>query len=177
MTISLQTEVPGPRSRALMAERQAAVARGPFHVTPVFIARGDGAVLEDVDGNRFIDFAAGLAVLNAGQLAASVAEAVRRQSRDFLHACFHVTPYEGYVRLCAALNRLAPGDFPKKSFLANSGAEAVENAVKIARAATASARMKKVMRTSTSQTRSRGVVVLCPTDLISLDSPVQATGE
>ncbi|MCX5794263.1 MAG: 4-aminobutyrate--2-oxoglutarate transaminase [Elusimicrobia bacterium] len=119
-----------------MAERQAAVARGPFHVTPVFIARGEGAVLEDVDGNRFIDFAAGLAVLNAGHLAAPVAEAVRGQSRDFLHACFHVTPYEGYVRLCAALNRLAPGDFPKKSFLANSGAEAVENAVKIARAAT-----------------------------------------
>ena len=136
MTISLKTEVPGPRSRALMAERQAAVARGPSHVTPVFIAQGQGAVLEDVDGNRFIDFAAGLAVLNAGHLAASVAEAVRAQSRGFLHACFHVTPYEGYVRLCAALNRLAPGTFPKKSFLANSGAEAVENAVKIARAAT-----------------------------------------
>ncbi|MDD5627716.1 MAG: 4-aminobutyrate--2-oxoglutarate transaminase [Elusimicrobia bacterium] len=136
MNIRLKTEVPGPRSRELMAERQAAVARGPFHVTPVFIARGKGAVLEDVDGNRFIDFAGGLAVLNAGHLPAAAAEAVRRQSRRFLHACFHVTPYEGYVRLCAALNRLAPGDFPKRSFLANSGAEAVENAVKIARSAT-----------------------------------------
>ena len=136
MTISLKTPIPGPRSRALMAERQAAVARGPFHVTPIFIAGGNGAVIEDVDGNRLIDFAAGLAVLNVGHLAPSVAEAVRGQSEKFLHACFHVTPYEGYVRLCAALNRLAPGDFPKKSFLANSGAEAVENAIKIARAYT-----------------------------------------
>ena len=136
MIISLKTPVPGPRSRALMAVRQAAVARGPFHVTPVFIAKGEGAVLEDVDGNRFIDFAAGLAVLNVGHLAGPVAEAVRGQAERFLHACFHVTPYEGYVRLCAALDRLAPGDFPKKAFLANSGAEAVENAVKIARSAT-----------------------------------------
>ena len=136
MNIIIKTPVPGPRSRALLAERSAAVARGPSHVTPVFIARGEGALVEDVDGNRFIDFAAGLAVLNAGHLNEAVVAAVREQAGRFLHACYHVTPYEGYARLCAALNRLAPGDFPKKAFLANSGAEAVENAVKISRAHT-----------------------------------------
>ena len=136
MAIRVKTPLPGPRSLALMAERRAAVARGPFHATPVFIAGGSGATVEDVDGNRLIDFAAGLGVLNVGHLAGPVAKAVRGQSGRFLHACFHVTPYAGYVRLCARLNRLAPGDFPKKSFLANSGAEAVENAVKIARAYT-----------------------------------------
>jgi len=136
MAIEFKTPLPGPRSRALMAERLAEVARGPFHSTPVFISSASGAVVVDVDGNRLLDFAAGLAVLNVGHLAGPVAEAVRAQSRLFLHACFHVTPYELYVRLCARLNRLMPGDSPKKAFLANSGAEAVENAVKIARAYT-----------------------------------------
>lgn len=136
MHIELKTELPGPRSRELMAQRRAAVARGPLHVTPIFLARGEGAVVEDVDGNRLLDFAGGLAVLNVGHCAPSVVAAVREQAGRSLHACFHVTPYEGYVRVCERLNALAPGAAPRKAFLANSGAEAVENAVKIARAYT-----------------------------------------
>ncbi len=102
-------------------------------MTSIFIARAEGAVLEDVDGNRFIDFAGGLGCLNVGHRASAVVEAVRAQLDRFLHACFHVSPYESYVRLAERLNSLAPGDFPKKTLLVNSGAEAVENAVKIAR--------------------------------------------
>src|SRR5262245_39777952 len=132
MAILLKTKVPGPRSLALMKERQAAVARGPFHVTPVFISKADGAVIEDVDGNRFVDFAAGIGVLNVGHCNETVVDAVQQQARDFLHAAFNVTPYENYIRLCerlnAAFSRLNPTQ--AKSFLANSGAEAVENAVK-----------------------------------------------
>lgn len=138
MAIALKTKVPGPKSLALMKERQAAVARGPFHVTPIFIAKAESAVIEDVDGNRFLDFAAGIGVLNVGHLNAGVVSAIRQQTEKFLHAAFNVTPYESYIRLCeklnAAFHRLNPA--PAKSFLANAGAEAVENAVKIARAAT-----------------------------------------
>lgn len=135
-TIQLRTEIPGPRSRALMARRAAAVARGPFHATPVFAARAEGAVIEDVDGNRFIDFAGGIGCLNTGHRAPRVMTAVRDQMEKFLHVCFSVTPYEGYIAVAEKLNALAPGKFPKKTLLVNSGAEAVENAVKIARAYT-----------------------------------------
>jgi len=135
-TIQLRTEIPGPRSRALMARRAAAVARGPFHATPVFAARAEGAVIEDVDGNRFIDFAGGIGCLNTGHRAPRVMAAVRDQMEKFLHVCFSVTPYEGYIAVAEKLNALAPGKFPKKTLLVNSGAEAVENAVKIARAYT-----------------------------------------
>ncbi len=131
--IHLRTEIPGPRSREWMTRRQAAVPRGAYHFVPVFLAQGDGAVIEDVDGNRFIDFAGGLGCLNVGHRASPVVEAVRAQLDRFLHSCFHVVPYEGYVRLAEKLNALAPGDFPKKTLLVNSGAEAVENAIKIAR--------------------------------------------
>lgn len=138
MAIKLKTKVPGPRSLALMKERQAAVARGPFHVTPVFIARAAGATIEDVDGNRFLDFAAGISVVNVGHLNSAVVGAVREQTGKFLHAGFNVTPYENYIRLCEKLNSAFQrlNSVPAKSFLANSGAEAVENAIKIARAAT-----------------------------------------
>src|SRR5882762_6450691 len=140
MTIALKTKIPGPKSQALMAERHAAVARGPFHVTPIFIAKGEGAVIEDVDGNRFIDFAAGISVVNVGHCNRAVVEAVRKQTAKFLHGAFNVTPYENYIRLCQRLNasfsRLHSAPIQAKSFLANSGAEAVENAVKIARVAT-----------------------------------------
>jgi 4-aminobutyrate aminotransferase/(S)-3-amino-2-methylpropionate transaminase len=135
-TIQLRTEIPGPRSRALMARREAAVARGPFHATPVFAARADGAGIEDVDGNRFIDFAGGIGCLNMGHRAPRVMTAVREQIEKFLHVCFSVTPYEGYIAVAEKLNALAPGKFQKKTLLVNSGAEAVENAVKIARAYT-----------------------------------------
>ncbi len=134
--IHLRTEIPGPRSRALMARREAAVARGPFHATPVFAARAEGAVIEDVDGNRLLDFAGGIGCLNMGHRAPRVMAAVREQIEKFLHVCFSVTPYEGYVSVAEKLNALAPGKFAKKTLLVNSGAEAVENAVKIARAHT-----------------------------------------
>jgi 4-aminobutyrate aminotransferase/(S)-3-amino-2-methylpropionate transaminase len=114
----------------------AAVPRGVYHATPIFAARAEGAILEDVDGNRFIDFAGGIGCSNVGHRAAPVMAAIRAQLDRFLHTCFSVAPYEGYVRLAEKLNELAPGKFEKKTFLANSGAEAVENAVKIARAYT-----------------------------------------
>lgn len=136
MAIQIKTSVPGPKSQALMAERQKHVARGPFHVTPIFVKRAQGAVLEDVDGNHLIDFAAGIGVANVGHSAEAVSSAMNAQSTEAIHLSFNVTPYENYLRVCEKLNRAAPGDFPKKSFLANSGAEAVENAIKIARAYT-----------------------------------------
>ena len=135
-TIQLRTPVPGPRSRALMERRGAAVPRGPYHATPVFAARAEGAVIEDVDGNRFIDFAGGIGCLNMGHRAPRVLSALRDQLEKYLHVCFSVTPYEGYVAVAEKLNALAPGKFQKKTLLVNSGAEAVENAVKIARAYT-----------------------------------------
>src|SRR2546422_2126640 len=135
-TIQLRTPIPGPRSRELMRRRAEAVPRGAYQVTPVFVAHAEGAVLEDVDGNRLLDFAGGLGCLNVGHRASRVVWAVRAQLDRFLHACFHVTPYESYVRVAERLNQLAPGNFPKKTLLVNSGAEAVENAIKIARAYT-----------------------------------------
>ncbi len=131
--IRLHTEIPGPRSRQFMERRAKAVPRAVYHVTPVFVARAEGAVVEDVDGNRFIDFAGGIGCLNVGHRAARVVAAARAQLDRFLHTCFHVVPYESYVALAERLNTLVPGDFPKKTLLVNSGAEAVENAVKIAR--------------------------------------------
>lgn len=135
-SIELRTPVPGPCSRELMQRREQAVVRGVFHATPVFAARAEGAVVEDVDGNRFLDFAGGIGCNNVGHRATPVLRAIRAQLDRFLHTCFSVAPYEAYVRLCERLNELTPGKFPKKTFLVNSGAEAVENAVKIARAYT-----------------------------------------
>jgi 4-aminobutyrate aminotransferase/(S)-3-amino-2-methylpropionate transaminase len=135
-TIQLRTEIPGPQSRALMQRREAAVPRGPYHATPVFAARSEGAAIEDVDGNRYLDFAGGIGCLNTGHRPPEVDSAIREQLEKYLHLCFSVTPYEGYVAVAERLNALAPGKFPKKTLLANSGAEALENAVKIARAYT-----------------------------------------
>jgi len=133
-TIQLRSEIPGPKSRALMQRREAAVPRGPYHATPVFAARSEGAVIEDVDGNRYLDFAGGIGCLNTGHRPPEVDSAIREQLEKYLHLCFSVTPYEGYVAVAEKLNALAPGKFPKKTLLVNSGAEALENAVKIARA-------------------------------------------
>jgi 4-aminobutyrate aminotransferase/(S)-3-amino-2-methylpropionate transaminase len=135
-TIQIRTAIPGPKSKALMDRRNAAVARGPFHSTPVFAAKAEGAVIEDVDGNRFIDFAGGIGCLNIGHRDGRVLDAIRKQMEQFLHVCFSVTPYESYIAVAEKLNALAPGKFPKKTVLLNSGAEAVENAIKIARAYT-----------------------------------------
>ena len=135
-TIQLRTPVPGPRSQALMKRRTEAIPRGLFHATPVFVAQAEGAVLEDVDGNRFLDFAGGIGCVNTGHRAEPVLKSIRAQLEHFLHTCFMVTPYESYVRLAERLNQLAPGKFPKKTVLVNTGAEAVENAIKIARSFT-----------------------------------------
>lgn len=132
-TIQMVTPVPGPKSQELMARRQAAVPVGVANVTPVFAAHADGATLTDVDGNVFIDFAGGIGVLNVGHGHPEVREAVHQQVDQFLHTCFHVAMYEEYVELAERLAKLTPGDFPKKSLLVNSGAEAVENAIKLAR--------------------------------------------
>jgi 4-aminobutyrate aminotransferase/(S)-3-amino-2-methylpropionate transaminase len=135
-TIQLKTSIPGPKSRALAARREAAVPRGLAHATPVYIARAQDAWLEDVDGNRFIDFAGGIGSLNSGHRNAHVVSELEAQLKNHLHACASVTPYENYIRLAERLNQITPGKFPKKTLLVNTGAEAVENAVKIARAHT-----------------------------------------
>src|SRR5690348_3111241 len=132
----LVTEIPGPLSRDLMARRQAAVARGVSHMLPVFITAAGGGVLIDVDGNSLIDFGSGIAVTSVGNSAPRVVAGVQEQVARFTHTCFMVTPYEGYVAVCEELARRTPGDHDKRSALVNSGAEAVENAVKIARHAT-----------------------------------------
>jgi 4-aminobutyrate aminotransferase/(S)-3-amino-2-methylpropionate transaminase len=132
-TILLKTSIPGPKSQAFLARREAAVPQGPFHVAPIFVERGEGATITDVDGNVFLDFSGGLGSLNAGHANPKVVEAVTAQARKFLHTCFHIAQYEPYVALAEKLNAITPGKFAKKTLLVNSGAEAVENAVKIAR--------------------------------------------
>jgi 4-aminobutyrate aminotransferase/(S)-3-amino-2-methylpropionate transaminase len=132
----LVTDIPGPRSLSMLARKQTSVANGLSMTLPVFITAAGGGVLVDVDGNSLIDFGSGIAVVNVGTSADSVVANVSAQVAAFTHTCFMVTPYEGYVAVCEALNRLTPGSHAKKSVLFNSGAEAVENAVKIARAAT-----------------------------------------
>ena len=132
-TIQLRTQVPGPKSQELMRRRNAAVARGVYHATPIFAARAEGVVVEDVDGNRYLDFAGGIGCTNVGHRAPRVVAAIREQVEAFLHTCFSVAPYGKYVELAEKLNSLVPGNFAKKTLLVNTGAEAVENAVKIAR--------------------------------------------
>src|SRR5216684_9335848 len=95
--IHLHTPIPGPRSQELMRRRVAAVPQGAFHATPIFVARAEGAILEDVDGNRLIDFAGGIGSLNVGNRAPRVVAAIKEQVDRFLHTCFSVTPYEDYI--------------------------------------------------------------------------------
>src|SRR5690242_8513762 len=134
--IQLKTEIPGPRSRALLSRRAEAVPRGVPAVTPIAIAHAEGAVLTDVDGNRLIDFGGGIGVVNVGHRQPAVLAAVREQLDRYLHVCFPVSTYEPYVALAERLNALTPGDHEKRTLFLNSGAEAVENAVKAARAFT-----------------------------------------
>ncbi|HSY16184.1 MAG TPA: 4-aminobutyrate--2-oxoglutarate transaminase [Jatrophihabitantaceae bacterium] len=129
----VRTEIPGPRSVALQARKDVAVARGVGTMLPVYVERAGGGIVVDVDGNQLIDFGSGIAVTSVGNAAPRVVEAVRRQVEDFTHTCFMITPYEEYVAVAEALNELTPGGHAKRSALFNSGAEAVENAVKIAR--------------------------------------------
>jgi len=129
----LTTAIPGPRSQALHARKLASVSTGVSTGLPIYVERGAGGILVDADGNQLIDFGSGIAVTSVGNGAPRVIEAVQRQIEDFTHTCFMVTPYEEYVEVCEKLNELTPGDHPKRTALFNSGAEAVENAVKVAR--------------------------------------------
>jgi 4-aminobutyrate aminotransferase/(S)-3-amino-2-methylpropionate transaminase len=129
----LVTEIPGPRSRELNSRKDAAVAQGVGVTLPIYTVAAGGGVIVDVDGNSLIDFGSGIAVTTVGNSAPRVASAVAAQAHAFTHTCFMVTPYAGYVEVAEALNRLTPGDHEKRTALFNSGAEAVENAVKIAR--------------------------------------------
>jgi 4-aminobutyrate aminotransferase/(S)-3-amino-2-methylpropionate transaminase len=129
-------DIPGPKSRELLARRQEFVARGVSSTMNVFAAKADGAIIEDVDGNRYIDFAGGIGVMNIGHARPEVTNAIAEQAARFTHTCFSVMMYEPYVALAERIVKLAPGDFAKKALFLNSGAEAVENAVKIARYAT-----------------------------------------
>ena len=135
-SIRLKTALPGPRSLELAARRNQAVPKGVGHSTPLYAESARGALLTDVDGNVLIDFAGGIGTLNAGHANPAVVRAAAAQLAKFTHTCFSVAPYEAYVALAEKLNRITPGAFPKKTLLANSGAEALENAVKIARHAT-----------------------------------------
>ena len=132
----LVTEIPGPRSRELLARRERAVARGVSVMLPAFVTAAGGGILEDADGNSLIDLGSGIAVTSVGNSAPRVVQAVIEQVERFTHTCFMITPYEEYVQVCEALDRLTPGDHEKRSALFTSGAEAVENAVKIARSYT-----------------------------------------
>jgi 4-aminobutyrate aminotransferase/(S)-3-amino-2-methylpropionate transaminase len=136
VTDRMVTAIPGPRSVALLARKQAAVAAGVGTTMPVFAAHAYGGLVEDVDGNKFIDLGSGIAVTTVGASAPRVVAAVKEQADRFTHTCFMVTPYEGYLAVAERLNELTPGRHEKRSVLFNSGAEAVENAVKIARSAT-----------------------------------------
>ncbi|ORA08490.1 4-aminobutyrate--2-oxoglutarate transaminase [Mycobacterium asiaticum] len=129
----LVTEIPGPASLELNKRRTAAVSHGVGITLPVFVARAGGGIVEDVDGNRLIDLGSGIAVTTIGNSSPPVVEAVRRQVAEFTHTCFMVTPYEEYVAVAEQLNRITPGSGEKRSVLFNSGAEAVENAIKVAR--------------------------------------------
>jgi 4-aminobutyrate aminotransferase/(S)-3-amino-2-methylpropionate transaminase len=131
--IHLQTEIPGPRSRALLARRARAVPKGVPAVTPIGVAQAEGSVITDVDGNRLIDFGGGIGVVNTGHRHPAVVQAVREQLDRFAHVCFPVSTYEPYVELAERMNRITPGNHEKRTFFVNSGAEAVENAVKVAR--------------------------------------------
>jgi 4-aminobutyrate aminotransferase/(S)-3-amino-2-methylpropionate transaminase len=128
--------IPGEKSRELLARRQQFVPRGVSSTMNVFASRADGAYVEDVDGNRFIDFAGGIGAMNVGHSRPEVVQAIAEQAAKFTHTCFSVMMYEPYVALAERITQLAPGNFPKKAIFFNSGAEAVENAVKIARYAT-----------------------------------------
>ncbi|WP_329474522.1 4-aminobutyrate--2-oxoglutarate transaminase [Kribbella sp. NBC_01484] len=132
----LVTEIPGPRSVELLGRVRRSVARGVGITLPVFVTEAGGGILVDADGNQLIDLGSGIAVVNVGNAAPAVVQAVQEQVARFTHTCFMVTPYQGYLEVCEALNRITPGDHEKRSVLLNSGAEAVENAVKIARAHT-----------------------------------------
>lgn len=135
-SIKLVTEIPGPRSREVVARREAATASGAAKLTPIAVESAHGAVVTDVDGNQLLDFAGGIGTLAVGHTPENVVTALKSQAEKLIHMCAIVGTYEPYVRVAELLNEVSPGDHPKKTVLLNSGAEAVEAAVKIARSYT-----------------------------------------
>jgi 4-aminobutyrate aminotransferase / (S)-3-amino-2-methylpropionate transaminase / 5-aminovalerate transaminase len=131
--IQLKTEIPGPKALEILKRKEANVPKGPFNTIKTFAVKGEGALLTDVDGNTFLDFAGAIGSLNTGHCPKRVTEALHKQIDNYLHPCFHVMMYEPYIQLAEKLNQITPGEHSKKTFFLNSGAEAVENAVKIAR--------------------------------------------
>ncbi|WP_394233333.1 4-aminobutyrate--2-oxoglutarate transaminase [Niallia oryzisoli] len=127
------TGVPGPKARELLERKLNHVPRGPFNTLQTFVAKAEGALITDVDGNTFIDLAGAIGTLNVGHRPTGVVDALHHQIDQYLHTCFHVMMYEPYIQLAEKLNNITPGEHKKKSFFLSSGAEAVENAVKIAR--------------------------------------------
>jgi len=132
-SIKINTKIPGPESQRLMARKEQEVPNAIYNLTSVFIKNAHGALVTDVDGNTFIDFSGGIGVLNVGHTHSRVVETIGKQANNLTHSCFHALPYESYIDLAAKINQLTPGSKKKKTMFSNSGAEAVENAVKIAR--------------------------------------------
>lgn len=128
--------LPGSYSQVLQKRYEEAVPTGIYHLTPLYVKKASGAIITDVDGNQFIDFAGGIGMQNVGHCHPKVVRAVQEQAKSFIHPCFHVTPYENYIALAEKMNEKIPGTSKKKTMFANSGAEAIENAVKIARKVT-----------------------------------------
>lgn len=128
--------LPGSYSQVLQKRYEEAVPTGIYHLTPLYVKKASGAIITDVDGNQFIDFAGGIGMQNVGHCHPKVVRAVQEQAKSFIHPCFHVTPYENYIALAEKINEKIPGTSKKKTMFANSGAEAIENAVKIARKVT-----------------------------------------
>ncbi len=133
---SIKTAIPGPKSLALEAERHDYVANGVYSYHHIVPARGQGAILEDVDGNHFLDFAGGIGTMNVGHSHPAVVAAIQRQAAHYTHTCAHVAMPDVYIKLAKRLTEITPGSFAKKVFFVNSGAEAIENAIKVARYAT-----------------------------------------
>ncbi len=131
--IELKTEIPGPKAKQLLAERHKHVPKGPFNTALTFVDNANGALLTDVDGNRLLDFAGAIGSLNVGHCPKKVVQALKNQLDKYLHTSFHVMMYEPYIALAKKMNEITPGSHDKKTFFLNSGAEAVENAIKIAR--------------------------------------------
>jgi 4-aminobutyrate aminotransferase / (S)-3-amino-2-methylpropionate transaminase / 5-aminovalerate transaminase len=134
--IQINTEVPGPKSQELLARRAKAVSNGMARATDVVVDYAEGALVHDIDGNTFIDMAGGIGAVGTEHCPPSVVAAIKEQAERLIHICSIMATYEPYVELCEMLNELAPGDFPKKTLLANSGSEAVENSIKFARSFT-----------------------------------------
>jgi 4-aminobutyrate aminotransferase/(S)-3-amino-2-methylpropionate transaminase len=120
----------------LLKERNIHIPQGPFNVHPIFVEKAKGAIISDIEGKEYIDFAGGIGVINIGHCDEEVVKAAQDQIQKYIHTCFHIVMYESYIELAKRLNAMTPGTFPKKTMLVNSGAEAVENAIKIARHAT-----------------------------------------